>query len=268
MLFRSLLLQTGAEVNAVDNNGETALMRAARYGNIDSIRALLAAGAEVNAINHAGETALIKATDSVTRPPYWRFVDPDSVATLLQAGADANAVDSKGRTARILAENAAFHSRMVGAEENPAAEWASLLRDRENPQTRQQHWRRTAMFWGDLLADIFGPPLCGVPFWLTMAGLGVLLWAILSIDLQGKARRRVFWPLMFGIALTLIYIALRSTWLDDDNDGIISIQILFFFLTAPFLAIVDAIILIVWLRRRRQSKSALPPANPPQPTDT
>ena len=48
------LLGRGAEVNARDENGQTALYHAAWKGRTDAVQVLLAAGAEVNARNNAG----------------------------------------------------------------------------------------------------------------------------------------------------------------------------------------------------------------------
>ena len=56
------LLADGASVTAFDNDGLTALMRAAQSGQPDIVRALLAKGAKVNARAKDGdETALIEA---------------------------------------------------------------------------------------------------------------------------------------------------------------------------------------------------------------
>ena len=55
------LLDHGAEVNAKDNDGKTALMLAAREGPLASVQALLAKGADISATNRWGETALTYA---------------------------------------------------------------------------------------------------------------------------------------------------------------------------------------------------------------
>ena len=50
--------------------GETALMTAARSGNVEALRVLLAHGADVNAQERwMGETALMWAAAGTTRPP-------------------------------------------------------------------------------------------------------------------------------------------------------------------------------------------------------
>ena len=53
------LLAQGADVNAKDNDGFTALMMAAVYGHIDIVHALLTKAADVNATDNDGSTALI-----------------------------------------------------------------------------------------------------------------------------------------------------------------------------------------------------------------
>jgi hypothetical protein len=57
-----LLLQAGADPNAKDVAGGTALMVAAENGHVDCVTALIAAGAQVGATNTAGETALTLAS--------------------------------------------------------------------------------------------------------------------------------------------------------------------------------------------------------------
>ena len=58
----SLLLTAGAEVNAKNAEGWTALMYAAAKGYTDTVRALLSKNAEVATTNHEGESALTVAT--------------------------------------------------------------------------------------------------------------------------------------------------------------------------------------------------------------
>jgi len=51
-----LLLAKGANINATDGDGETALHKAAYYGNSDVVEILLAHGASINATNKMGRT--------------------------------------------------------------------------------------------------------------------------------------------------------------------------------------------------------------------
>src|SRR5216683_1405726 len=87
-------LDKGADVNARDCDGDTALMLAAERGHIELVKVLLKNGADVNAANLNGETALMRAA-------YRGHVDV--VKELLAYGADANARNAFGNTAATLA---------------------------------------------------------------------------------------------------------------------------------------------------------------------
>ncbi|MFA5106679.1 MAG: ankyrin repeat domain-containing protein, partial [Candidatus Micrarchaeia archaeon] len=54
-------LAAGADVNAKDRDGYTALMVASYWGHMDIVKLLIAAGADVNAKSETGYTALIEA---------------------------------------------------------------------------------------------------------------------------------------------------------------------------------------------------------------
>jgi ankyrin repeat protein len=88
------LLAHGANVNARDASGSTALMRAE-----DALCAqtLLEAGADVNAQNENGWTALMY---QVGRAPY----DDLAVKVVLQYGADVNAKNKDGWSALWIAK--------------------------------------------------------------------------------------------------------------------------------------------------------------------
>jgi uncharacterized protein len=58
------LLAHGAEVNAKDDVGWTALMGASYAGHLNLVQALLAKGAEVNAKANNGKTALMVASNA------------------------------------------------------------------------------------------------------------------------------------------------------------------------------------------------------------
>lgn len=72
------LLDSGADVNASNVFGNTALMLAASSGCTDVVRFLISRGANVNATNHRGRTALYMAQREGHR---------DVVALLVRAGA-------------------------------------------------------------------------------------------------------------------------------------------------------------------------------------
>lgn len=76
----------GADIDAVDEDGDTAIIRARTVEQTDF---LIRAGADVNAKNKFGTTALMVAT-------------PEQAVSLIKAGADVNAADNNGSTALIL----------------------------------------------------------------------------------------------------------------------------------------------------------------------
>lgn len=80
------LLDRGADPNAADYEGITALMRASG----STVGMLLAAGADLKAKDHKGRTALIHAVAWVQ--------DIETVKALLAAGADVHAKDAEGKT--------------------------------------------------------------------------------------------------------------------------------------------------------------------------
>jgi ankyrin repeat protein len=92
-----LLLNHGADVNARDNWGQTALFGAATWHKPQIVRLLLDYGADANARCNDGSTPLMHAAWP------WPY-DTEAVETLsllLSHGADVNAVDQQGKTALI-----------------------------------------------------------------------------------------------------------------------------------------------------------------------
>ena len=87
----NLLAKAGADPNARDTHGDTALMLAS--GEPDVIRVLVRMGAAVNWQNLSGQTALMSS------------INPEGTKVLLEAGADPYLKDREGKTALDLAED-------------------------------------------------------------------------------------------------------------------------------------------------------------------
>lgn len=127
----------------IPHGSYTALLFAARSGDLASARLLVAAGADVNDADAWGVTATVLAAHSGFR---------DLVEFLLEKGADPNRADA-GFTA--------LHEAIMRRDEKMVA---ALLAHGANPSTPLRTWtptRRSSRDWH------FPPPLVGAtPFWL------------------------------------------------------------------------------------------------------
>ena len=102
----AILLDAGARVDDVTEDGGTLLIDAARYGPSRNVELLLKRGASVNAKDRYGNTALLVAKNRTI------------AALLIKAGADINMRDEKGVS--VLAHH----------ERHNHAQIAALLRER------------------------------------------------------------------------------------------------------------------------------------------
>ena len=138
-------LDAGAEVDARDDDGRTALMWAARDNmDIDAIKALLDAGADVDARDDDGRTALMWAARDNT--------DINAIEALLDAGADIDARDVGGRTALMWAAKCnsdKFVNALIDAgadihmrddEGRSIADYAQENRKIESTETLRRLW--------------------------------------------------------------------------------------------------------------------------------
>ena len=89
-----ILLEAGANPNATDRHGATALMRASGYGYESAVKLLIGHGAEVNLKDGNGRDALMHAVAG-------EYVD--AIPLLLAGGADLYARDREGKTALEIA---------------------------------------------------------------------------------------------------------------------------------------------------------------------
>lgn len=90
----TLLIRAGANVKAANHYAVTPLSLACTNGNAEMVELLLKAGADPNTTLHGGETALMTAARTGRTGP---------VKALLARGADVNAKERKGQTALMWA---------------------------------------------------------------------------------------------------------------------------------------------------------------------
>ena len=90
------LVELGADLEAKDGDGRTALMMAASWGELDVVKFLVEHGADVNAKGEGGRTALMYVASNGC----WEVVE-----YLVVNGADLEAKNKFGRTALMIAKN-------------------------------------------------------------------------------------------------------------------------------------------------------------------
>lgn len=104
-----ILLEKGADANSKNKYEDTPLIRAAYAGDTEMVRTLLEFKAEVNARDNLGRTALMESA---------RQGHTDAVRVLMETGADAKAKDRDGETALSLAEKQK-HREVIALLKNP-----------------------------------------------------------------------------------------------------------------------------------------------------
>ncbi len=93
----AVLIAAGAEVDAADPYGVTALMFSLISGSIQAVRQLIEAGADINARDVDGRTALIEALTTENDIP------PELISSLIGRGADVNIRIATGLTPLMIA---------------------------------------------------------------------------------------------------------------------------------------------------------------------
>src|SRR5262249_34159544 len=95
----NLLIEKGADVNAVDSYGWTPLMTAVAEGTADGVKALLAAKANPNQIiPHSDKRRYINNGRTILMVAVVAFEGDEKVRALLSAGADPTVRDAFGLT--------------------------------------------------------------------------------------------------------------------------------------------------------------------------
>ena len=96
-----LLIESGADINAVGRDGETILMAAAEARSLEITKLLIERGANINARDKSGMTVLMYAI-----PEYdngGTFSNLSVVKFLIEKGVDIEARDNEGKTALMIA---------------------------------------------------------------------------------------------------------------------------------------------------------------------
>jgi ankyrin repeat protein len=99
--FATLLIERGANVNAITSKLSRPLIEASKLGNAQLVTHLLLAGAHLDTADSFGTTALLAAVGR----GHHTVVD-----LLIDAGAETNAIDANGIDAYLLAKNRQFIS--------------------------------------------------------------------------------------------------------------------------------------------------------------
>ena len=128
------LIAQGADVNAWDRYGRTAVQRAAELGLADTIRTLIELGADLGARDRYGRTAVHEASGAGQ--------GPEIVTILLEEGADVNASDHDGITPLHIAARWHDDPDMVARLARQGAEVNAVGKDGATPLHAAAQWSR------------------------------------------------------------------------------------------------------------------------------
>ncbi len=138
----SMLLKAGADPNHANNFGVTPLLQASRYGDAATIKVLLDGGADMAKATREGETPLMAAS---------RAGSVEAVKLLLEHGADPNAVEDMDEQTALMWATAEGHLDVVdallkaGADPNRKARLSELTK--RSTRTDFPSGGFTALMW-------------------------------------------------------------------------------------------------------------------------
>ena len=120
-----VLLEKGANIEAVDEDGKTALHLAAEFNNSEVIKVLLEKGVNIEAVDEDGKTALHLATE----------YGHSKIVEVLKKGANIEAVNDEGiTTLHLAAQNGSVQANKAQEESNTLDPSTTLSPRCNNPQ--------------------------------------------------------------------------------------------------------------------------------------
>ena len=150
--FFLFLLEEGANVNACNSQGKTALMTAVELGDYTAVKRLLKAGADPNAMDRSGYTAAIIAAEYAdyasfnllvehgAQPDKYRRGGPTALQAAMSAGPSGQELVNRltGRPSRPITRAEAYDALCKAMEEDNRSYFERVLRDWPEPDAADE----------------------------------------------------------------------------------------------------------------------------------